>query len=133
MLSQEQKDRFINETSNKLASISGVNMFYFLDNNYQMIKSQISESSDSYLDSIISILKSEDLFNKLSNYFFSDAFHTYTILNESGLILITKLYNDENLYLVMIAGENTPVDLINLLRICKESRINYKSTIEANT
>lgn len=132
MLSQEQKDRFINETSNKLGTVSGINVFYFLDNNYQIIKTQSDENSDNYLDSIISILKAEDLFNKLSNYFFSDTFHTYTILNEAGLILITKLYNDENLYLVLIAGENTPVDLINLLRICKESRLNYKSTSEAS-
>lgn len=132
MISQEQKDIFLEDISNRLSTVSGINMFYFLDNNYQMIKSEAKDTSNNYLDGIVSILKSEDLFNKLSNYFFSDSFHTYTILNESGLILITRLCNNENLYLVIIAGENNPVDLINLLKICKESRINFKSTSEAS-
>jgi hypothetical protein len=51
-------------------------------------------------------------------------------LNENGLIVFSKVA-DEGLYLVIIGGENDPVDLMNLLRIVKEAR--KKIGVESDT
>lgn len=102
----------------KLKNIEGVDLIYFLNENYEIVKEhRITESND-YLEQVLNIIKSN--FNSLATPLNSNQFHTYTLLNEAGLVIISKI---ENLYMVIIAGENDPVDLINLLKNCKEIRL----------
>ena len=63
---------------------------------------------------------------------FSDEFHTYSFLNEAGLMIISKLNNQESVYMIIVAGENEPVDLLNLLKICKEARLSFNDNTVAN-
>lgn len=111
----------------KSHKIPGIDCIYFLNNNYNIIKEHKNSSvSDNYLREIINIIKLNSLLNPPSSNIYSKPFHTYTLLNENGLIVISRL---PGFFIVIIAGENTPVDLIGLLKICKEYRLNYEKTI----
>lgn len=115
------------EVIEKIKDIAGVDLIYFIDNNYQIIKEHNNTGTDNYLHQISNILKSGPLFNKVSTTYYGDSFHTFTLLNETGLIVISKLTGEfENLYMVIIAGEKEPIDLINLLKICKEIRTKFE-------
>lgn len=116
------QDQLIDETINKFQDIQGINIIYFLDKTFQLIKEQKITDTNNYLEQIISILKSEALSEKIASAFYSNSFHTLTLLNETGLIVISKVSIAEELYIVIIAGEKEPVDLIKLLKICKEIR-----------
>ena len=116
----------LDEIISKLSSITGIDYVYFLDKELNLVKEQKVKGTNNYLQEILNIIKSESLFEKISKNFYSSSFHTYTFLNENGLIVILKLHNQADLYVVIIAGENEPVDLINLLKICKESRLNFE-------
>lgn len=116
----------LDEIISRLSKIAGIDHVYFLDKELNIIKEQGFKGTNNYLQEILNIIKSESLFEKISKNFYSSSFHTYTFLNENGLIVILKLHNKTDLYTVIIAGENEPVDLINLLKICKESRLNFE-------
>ena len=111
--------QFFDEAIVKLKNIEGIDLIYLLNENHEIIKEyRIAEANNNYLEQILNIIKSN--FNSLATPLDSNQFHTYTLLNEAGLVIISKI---ENLYLVIIAGENDPVDLINLLKTCKEIRV----------
>lgn len=116
----------LDEIISRLSKIAGIDYVYFLDKELNIIKEQGFKGTNNYFQEILNIIKSESLFEKISKNFYSSSFHTYTFLNENGLIVILKLHNKTDLYTIIIAGENEPVDLINLLKICKESRLNFE-------
>lgn len=122
----ELEDQFFNEVIAKVTKVAGVDIVYFLRNS-QVIKEHNNAQSENYLAEVQNILKSDSISSELSSTLFSDEFHTYSFLNESGLMVISKLsiQGQENLYMVIVAGENEPVDLLNLLRICKEARQSF--------
>lgn len=116
-------NQFIDDIINKIKDLKGVDLVYFLDKTNQIIKEHKITGTNNYSEQIQSIIKSESLLENISRTFLdSKSFHTYTLLNESGLIIISRLAILENLYMIIIAGEKEPVDLINLLKICKETQ-----------
>lgn len=115
----------MDEIISKVQSVSGVDVIYFLDKDYNIVKEKKLAETQNYKDEVVNILKSESKFNSIGSTFLSNSFHTYTLLNEQGLIIITQV-DYLNLSLIIIAGENEPVDLISLLRICKEIRLDKK-------
>jgi hypothetical protein len=127
------KESFFNELISKTKELSGLDVIYLIDDSFQVTNvHKVNDTSD-YLNNIINLIKKQDSLEEVSKPLFSDNFHTYTLLNESGLILITRLSSDENCYLVVIAGENNPVDLINLFKICKEARQKYMSSTQLSS
>ena len=132
MIDEIQKS-FFEGVIDKIKTITGIDCVFFLDINYQNIKEQKITDSGIYCQQIQNLFKSEALFDKIANNFYSKPFHTYTMLNENGLIVITKMNNTkESFYMVITAGEKEPVDLINLLKICKESRLGFENISTAN-
>ncbi len=115
----------IDEVIGKIKDIAGVNVIYFLKDN-QIIKEHNNTTDKNYLEQVETILKSDSLLKSISSNLFSDEFHTYSLLNEEGLMMISKLNNMENLYMIIVAGENEPVDLLSLLKICKETRLSFQ-------
>ena len=116
-------NQFIDDIINKIKDLKGVDLVYFLDKTNQIIKEHKITGTNNYSEQIQSIIKSESLLENISRTFLdSKSFHTYTLLNENGLIIISRLATLENLYMIIIAGEKEPVDLINLLKICKETQ-----------
>lgn len=111
----------IDEIIAKIKDIAGVNVIYFLKDN-QIIKEHSNTADKNYLEQVQTILKSDSLLQSISSILFSGEFHTYSLLNEEGLMVISKLNNTESLYMIIVAGENEPVDLLSLLKICKETR-----------
>ena len=127
------KESFFNELISKTKGLSGLDLIYLIDDSFQVTNiHKINDTSD-YLNNITNLIKKQNSLEGVSKSLFSDDFHTYTLLNESGLILVSKLSSDENCYLVIIAGENNPVDLINLFKICKEARQKYMSTTQLSS
>ena len=128
MISEEKTseilNQFLDENINGIVNVAGVDLIYFLDDNYQIVKEQNITDSPNYLEQIQNIIKSACLNESFG--FYLKPFHTCTLLNENGLIIISKLTLSENLYMVIIAGENEPVDLINLMKTCKEVRVKYE-------
>lgn len=106
----------------KIQKVPGVDCIYFLNNNYDMIKELNTKKTDNHLDQVKNIIKAESLFSNIEKGLYQTPFHTYTLLNESGLIAISKLCLAETYYMVTIAGENEQVDLIHLLKVYKENR-----------
>lgn len=118
----------LDEIINNIKSLHGVDLIYFIkneDENYKIIQEFNKTSKNNYYEQIVNILKSEPIFNNISAKLYSKSFHTYTMLNEAGLIIISKINQPDSLYMVIIAGESEPVDLINLLKTCNESRISF--------
>ncbi len=128
----EQLNNFFDQSISKLLKITGIDVIYLLDNNYQIFKEHKINNTEIYLQQILNIVNSETLINKTGDTVYKSPFHTYTLLNEKGLIIISKLTGSENFHLIIIAGEKDPVDLINLLKICKENRQNYEDFSKAN-
>ena len=120
----------ISEAVSKIKNLPGIDLVYFLSRDLQIVQEHKNTNSNNYLEQILVVLKSQSFLNELGTAFPQKSFHTYTLLNETGLIVILKLGGTENLYMVVIAGENQPVDLINLLKICKETRLNFRETLE---
>ena len=121
----ENQDQFFNEAIAKIKNISGIDVIYFLKDN-QILKEHRNTSSENYFDQVQNILKS-------NSTLFSDEFHTCSLLNEAGLIIIFRLDSLESLYMIIVAGENNPVDLLNLLKICKEVRASFENHMLTNT
>ena len=117
-LQQEPIDEVINKTQN----LQGIDLIYFLNKNYEIVKEKRKSNAPDYLEQITNILKLGPGIENISQTFHSKSFQTLTLLNESGLIVISRLNFEENLYMVIIAGENEPVDLMALLKICKEAQ-----------
>ena len=124
---EETQNQVFEKVIDTIKNIAGVDLIYFLDNNYQIIKEHSNTGIDNYLKEISNILKSEPVFNKVSTTYYGDSFHTFTLLNETGLIVVSKLHSTENFHMIVIAGEKEPIDLINLLKICKEARIKIEA------
>lgn len=114
-------NQFLDEVIKKIQMLKGIDLVYFLDSDYKVLKELKITEADNCLDQIKEIIKLESLSNKIGEAFYSKDFHTYTLLNESGLIVISKLSTSDTIYMVIVAGEDEPVDLINLLKICKET------------
>lgn len=124
----EEQGQLFDKVINNISQIPGVDIIYFLSNeegNFEIIQEFNKSNTSNYLEQISSILKAEPNFNNIGTTFYTKSFHTYTFLNETGLIIISKVTNDSNLYMIIIAGENEPVDLINVLKICKETRLAF--------
>ncbi|GEM_PF-2811770 len=126
-LSEEKQNQIFNEIINKTRGITGIDVLYFLDSNFQILKEHKLSNTSNYLTQITNILKSgsNDI---LAENFNLQPFHTYTFLSENGLILISSL-QPKKLYMIIIAGENEPADLISLLKICKEARISSQDLL----
>ncbi len=120
----ENQDQFFNEIITKIKDIAGIDIVYFIKNN-QVLKEHRNTSSESYLTQVQNMVKSESLLELIGSNLFSNEFHTYSLLNESGLMIISKFGSKESLYMIIVAGENEPVDLLNLLKICKETQISF--------
>lgn len=135
MIDPEQ-DKFCDEIISNITKISGVDCIYFLSNDYEVIKEKNVKGTSNYSEQILNIVRPKSFFEKISSDFYSKPFHTYTLLNENGLVVISRFFlnsdSEDNLYLVIIAGENEPVDLINLLKICKECRFSFKNLLKSN-
>lgn len=114
--------QFIKQTISQLEKIPGIDLIYFVSSSHEIIEEKKIHDVENYLEQVLSILVLEPVASEVGKNFYSDNFHTYTMLSESGLVIILKLVN-LMLYMVIIAGENEPVDLINLLKICKETRV----------
>ena len=121
----------IDEVIGKIKDIAGVNIIYFLKDN-QIIKEHNNTADENYLEQVQAILKSDSFLQSISSNLFSDEFHTYSLLNEEGLMMISKLNKSENLYMIIVAGENEPVDLLSLLKICKETRLSFNDHTVTN-
>lgn len=122
----------IDEIIAKVKDIAGVDIVYFLTDN-QIVKEHKNTTNENYLEQVQNILKSDSLLKSISSNFFSDEFHTYSFLNEVGLMIISKLSVQESSYMIIVAGENEPVDLLNLLKICKEARLSFQDYKVTNT
>ena len=118
------QNQLIDEVIKKLQNLQGVDLIYFLDANCQLIKEERKSNVPDYLEQIKNILKLGPVVDNISKTFHSKSFCTVTLLNESGLIVISRLNLPESLYVVIVAGENKPIDLITLLKICKEVQSN---------
>lgn len=119
------QNQFLDEAVSRLLNIEGIDYICFVDKNCNVIREQQINNTNNYLQEVLNIIKLESLFDKLSTNFYANPFHTCTLLNENGLIIISKLHNHKDLYTIIIAGENKPVDLINLLKMCKEFRSGF--------
>ena len=128
----EELNNFFEEVISKLQTVPGIDLIYFLGNSYQIFKEHKINNTDNYFQQILNIVKSEPFTDKTGTSIYKMPFHTYTLLNEKGLMVILKLIGAEDLYMIIIAGEKEPVDLINLLKICKESRQNYENFSKTN-
>ena len=117
-------EHFLSDLISKMNTIKGINTVYFLDENKKPIKEFHYNETGNYSNQIQELLYLEPLLNSVGSNLFQSELHTNYFLNEDGLIIISKV--GSNLYMIIIAGENEPADLMNLLKICKESRINYK-------
>ena len=117
-------EHFLSDLISKMNTIKGINTVYFLDENKKPIKEFHYNETENYSNQIQELLHLEPLLNSVGSNLFQSELHTNYFLNEDGLIIISKV--GSNLYMIIIAGENEPADLMNLLKICKESRINYK-------
>ncbi len=124
----DNQEQFFNEVILKIKNVVGVDVIYFLKNNVILNKHH-NFPCDTYLEQVQNILKSDP---SLGTNLFSDEFHTYSFLNEAGLMVISKLSNVEGLYMIIVAGENEPVDLLNLLKICKETRLSFQGSTVTN-
>ena len=120
----ENQDQFFNEIITKIKDIAGVDVVYFIKNN-QVLKEHRNTSSESYLTQVQNMVKSDSLLELIGSNLFSNEFHTYSLLNKSGLTIISKFSGKESLYMIIVAGENEPVDLLNLLKICKETQLSF--------
>ena len=116
----------LDEVISKVKDVAGVDVVYFLKNN-EIVKEHRNTSSDNYLTQVQNILKSNSSLNSISSNLFSDDFHTCSFLNEAGLMIVSKFSNQESLYMIIVAGENEPVDLLSLLKICKEIRLSFQN------
>lgn len=124
---EEGLENFLNEMVKKVKALSGIDLVYFLNGNSKVVKESRFTSANNYLDQILDIVNSEELLDNIATGKDLGSFHTYTLLNESGLIVVSKITNPRNLYMIIVAGENEPVDLVSLLKICKEFRLDAKS------
>ena len=115
--------QFFDEVYSKIQNIGGVDLIYFL-NDSKIVREYKKTDANNHLEEILNIIKSEPELDNISKTFYSNSFHTFTLLNEAGLMIILKMGKSEKLYLVVIAGEKEPVDLIKLLKTCKEIRSN---------
>lgn len=122
----------IDEIIAKVKDVAGVDVVYFLQNN-QIIKEHNNASNENYLTQVQEMLKSESFLKPIGSNLFSDEFHTCSLLNETGLMIISKFNSNEGLYMIIVAGENNPVDLLNLLKICKEARLSFSGDTVTNT
>lgn len=126
----ENQEQFFNEAILRIKDVTGVDTVYFLSSD-EILKEHHNSSVGNYIDEVKNIIKSNPAFNTDSNLS-SEEFHTCSFLNESGLIIISKLVSAKVLYMVIIAGENDPVDLLNLLKICKEIRQSFQNSTVTN-
>ena len=126
-MTEQEQNQLIGEVVTRLEKLGGINYIYFLDNHKQIINDKKLTGNNNYLDQVKNILASKELFKKAESAFYEKEFHTYTLLNESGLIIISKFGG--HLYMVVIAGENEPVDLMNLLKTCKEYRKKFSNLL----
>lgn len=116
MLTEEdetQKVDKVQEAISQIEKISGIDLIYFLNKEFEIIKEKHITSKNNYLEQVKAIIKSTC---ELSIPFYNKSFFTYTFLNEEGLILVSTV---EQNYLIVIGGEREPVDLITLLKIVK--------------
>ena len=121
----------IDEVIAKVKDVAGVDVIYFLKDS-QIIKEHKNTSNENYLEQVQNLIKSESLLKSIGSNLLSDEFHTYSLLNEAGLMIVSKLSSQENLYMIIVAGENAPVDLLNLLKICKEARLSFNDHTVTN-
>ena len=119
-MDSSQQVLFFDEIISKVRGVSGVDLIYFIDSNNQMIEEYKISPVENHFEQVLNIIKLEPLSDKLSSFFYSLPFHTCTLLNEAGVIVISKITNPENSYLIVIAGEKEPVNLLNLIKVCKE-------------
>lgn len=109
--------KFLDEITASFQKMAGVDLVYFLDSSYQIVKKSNNDGRANYLDQVLNIINSAGNFNASRR---NKELKTYTLLNEDGLILISKVDVLGGLYMVVIGGENDPVDLITLLKLVKE-------------
>ena len=129
---EERQSQLIDEAIAKIEILTGVDIIYFLDANNQIIKEKNNTGSKNYLEQVLNLINQESTSDKIGTIFYSKPFHTYTLLNETGLIVISKITSTINLYMIVTAGENEPVDLINLLKICKEVSSGFQNMSKTN-
>lgn len=120
---EENVEVLLDNVVKEIQDLRGIDLVYFLNGNNQIIKEIKFTNASNYLDQVLGVIGSEPLLNDLSSFRDLGSLHTFSLLNESGLIVISKMISPVNLYLIVIAGENEPVDLVNLLKICKEFRL----------
>lgn len=130
-MTEMSQNQLISEITSRLEKITGVNYIYFLNEQEKIVNEKKISGASNYIDQVKDIINSEDLFKETGKAFYEKEFHTCTLLNESGLIIVSKLAEKEYQYMIVIAGENEPVDLINLLKICKESRKKFSSSLNS--
>ncbi len=128
-MNSESLNTYISETTSTIQKITGIDLIYFLDINFQIIKEHKLKEVTNCIQEIKNIVKSAMELKETNTPLYKKPFHTMTLLNENGLFIIVKLGDTEGLYLVIIAGESEPVDLIGLLKICKELRVKYTNTL----
>ena len=127
-MNEEKQNQIFNEIINKTRDIAGIDILYFLDSNFQLLKEHKKSDANNYLTEVTNILKSGTNTDTLAENFNLKPFHTYTFLNENGLLLISDLHQ-RNLYMIIIAGEKEAADLISLLKICKEARMSFQNLL----
>lgn len=108
----------LDDVITKVEKLHGVDLVYFLDENFQIIKEKNLTGIHNNLEQIVNIIKLESVTNLVGKNLYTKPFHTYTMLNEEGLIVISKI--QDTTYMVIIGGLNEPVDLINLLKIVRQ-------------
>lgn len=123
-----QSEHFLNDLISRMKSIAGIDTVYFLDENKKPLKEFHYNEQENYLTQIQELFRLQPVSDSISSSLFQSEVHTKYFLNEDGLIIISKL--SSNLYMAIVAGEDQPADLLNLLKICKESRINYQRYLQ---
>lgn len=101
--------------------IRGLDFVYFLDGSGQVIREKSFTESSNHLEQVKNIISQNPFVNEISSDIYGEPFKICTFLNERGLIILSRICDNPNLYMVLTGGEKEPVDLINLLRLVKES------------
>lgn len=126
----EIQNQFLEGALNEISGLEGIDVVYALDGSNNVISEINNSGTGNYLSQVVKLISLESVSNEIGNSLYEKPFKTCTLLNEDGLMIITKIDLEDDIYIIIVAGEAEPVDLINLLRMVKELTNKYYSSIK---
>ena len=77
-MNKEELNNFFEGSISKFSNITGIDIIYFVDNDYQIIKEQKINNTDNYFQQILNIVKLETLIDKTGTSVYEKPFHVLT-------------------------------------------------------